>query len=390
MYKRVILHKDRVKNVTEGHPWIFSGAILSSEPLTDGELCEIHSQSRFVGIGYYHGGVDIAIRLLTRKEEPIDAAFFEHRIRRLKAEKEMWVRNTNAYRVVFGESDALPGLIVDKYDHTLVIQCHTLGMERLKDVIALALTRVYQPKCVCRKTAVHSGRIEGLAESAEVEILHGKLDEDIIIEENGFRFFVNVAKGQKTGFFLDQRQNRQSILPYCEKRRVLNCFCYTGGFSVYAASVAARVTSVDISGGAIQYARRNFELNGFDPAAHEFVAGDVFDYLAAMHRGSFDTVILDPPSFARKKVQIKQAIKAYTTINSKALEKMAPGSILISSSCTTHVDELTFIKILNQSAINAGCSLKVLHSALQPFDHAYNLNFLEGRYLKFFVMLRGE
>ena len=199
---------------------------------------------------------------------------------------------------------------------------------------------------------------------------------------------MNVARGQKTGFYLDQRENRKSIVPCCAGKNVLNCFSYTGGFSVYAASVARAVTSVDASADALEYAKKNFRLNGFDPARHEFVVHDVFEYFRNVAFGQFDVIILDPPSFAKKRGQVKQAIKAYTTINSKALEKLRPGGVLVTASCTTHIDELTFLKILHQSSVNARSQAKVLRSATQPFDHPYHLSFPEGRYLKFFILVK--
>jgi 23S rRNA (cytosine1962-C5)-methyltransferase len=209
---------------------------------------------------------------------------------------------------------------------------------------------------------------------------------EVEILEQGLKFLVHVKEGQKTGFFLDQRENRQAITRYCKGRSVANCFSYTGGFSVYAAATAKRVVSVDISKPATEYCRRNFALNGLPAAEGDFLAQDVFDFLKAMEPGSFDFIILDPPSFAKNKKQLTNAIKAYTTINSKALEKLPDGGILVSSSCTSHVDQGTFIKILHQSSVNARCQLKVLESREQPQDHPYHLSFPEGRYLKFFIM----
>ena len=227
--------------------------------------------------------------------------------------------------------------------------------------------------------------MEGL-DDQPAGILHGKDVTEVEIEEQGRKFIVNVIEGQKTGFFLDQRENRQAITRYCKDRKVVNCFSYTGGFSVYAASTAQRVVSVDISKPAMETCRRNFKLNNLPSGEGDFLAQDVFDYLKAMEPGAFDFIILDPPSFAKNRKQLPNAIKAYTTINSKALEKLPEGGILVSSSCTSHVDPGTFVKILNQAAINTHCVLKVLESREQPFDHPYNLAFPEGRYLKFFIL----
>lgn len=387
MYPAVTLKKERIKNVLQGHPWVFSGAIQRLPKIKTGDLCEVYGDGLFLGVGYFNANTDIAIRLISRRKEAIDAGFFKQKLADLKAQKERFVHNTNAYRAVFGESDGMPGLVVDKYAGTLVVQWHTVGMEKLKPAIVPALVAVFRPESIYETYSAHSWKIEGEKPKQE-RFIFGEEKKETVIKENGHSFWVNVAEGQKTGFFLDQRENRQSIAPFCRGRKVLNCFSYTGGFSVYAAGAGAAVTSVDISEEAIRYARKNFELNGFDLENHEFIAGDAFDYLNDLEENKFDVIVLDPPSFARKKIQIPAAIRAYTMLNSKALEKLKDDGILISASCTAHMDELTFIKILHQSAVNAGCALKVIHVAMQPFDHAYNLHFPEGRYLKFFILLK--
>ncbi|HKP94126.1 MAG TPA: class I SAM-dependent rRNA methyltransferase [Fibrobacteria bacterium] len=377
---------ERVKNVLAGHPWIFSGALAQKPRVPDGGVVRVLCGSQLIGIGYYNSRTDIAVRMLTLRDEPIDAGFFAERFRTLRRRKEEWLPSrTNAYRAVFAESDGLPGLVVDKYDHTLVAQFHTLGMDRLKPLVVEGLVKAYGPKTVVERSDVAVRAMEGL-EDKPVGILHGPDVQEVEIEENGFKFLVHVIEGQKTGFFLDQRDNRQALVKYAKGRTLANCFSYTGGFSVYAASVAKRVVSVDISKPATEYCRRNFRLNGHAVEEGDFLARDVFDFLKEMQPGAFDMIILDPPSFAKNKKQLTNAIKAYTTINSKALEKLPDGGILVSSSCTSHVDQGIFIKILHQSGVNARCSLKVLESREQPFDHPYHLSFPEGRYLKFFIL----
>jgi 23S rRNA (cytosine1962-C5)-methyltransferase len=385
-YKRVYIKKQVAKNLKEGHPWCFSGAIERIDSnIKKGDICSVYSQNDFLGIGYYNNSTDIAIRILSFKHVNIDRDFFIKRFVELKKSKEEFLDNTNAYRVVFGESDNLPGLVVDKYDNCIIMQIHTLGIEKLKQLIVQALIEVFKPVMIYEKSDTGVRLKEGLDKESSM-LLYGKMINEVEIMENGFKFMVSVIHGQKTGFFLDQRQNRLALINYCKGKNVLNCFSYTGGFSVYAASVASKVASVDISKPAIELARKNFILNGFDTNKHEFHAVDVFDYLKNLKKGDFDVIVLDPPSFAKNRKQLKNAIKAYITINSKALEKLDDYSILVSSSCTTHIDETTFIKILHQSAINTGCQIKVLESKLQPLDHSYNLNFPEGRYLKYFVL----
>ena len=386
MYPQVFLRKESAINILQGHPWIFSKGIQGSPKLEDGDWCEVHTESKFVGIGYWDSKTDISIRILTRTLETIDESFFLKRFTALKSEKERFLENSNAYRVVFGESDGIQGLIVDLYDNVLVVQFHTTGMRRMKPDILNALVKTFSPKCVYEKSSETTQKREGF--EVDEKLIYGQATEEVEIVENGFKFLVNIPKGQKTGFFLDQRQNRKSIVRFVRDLHVLNCFAYTGGFSVYAASVAKRVTTLDISKGAVEAAKRNFEINGFDPNKHEFVAEDAFEYLKKIKPGEFDCILLDPPSFAHKKVQVPNAIKAYIGINTSALKALPKGGILISSSCTAHIDEPTFLNILYQSASHARCGLKVLHSALQPPDHPYNLFFPEGRYLKFFVLLK--
>jgi 23S rRNA (cytosine1962-C5)-methyltransferase len=382
----VQIKPDRVKNIMAGHPWIFSGALAAKPQFPDGTVARIQAGSQFLGMGYYNSHTDISVRMLSLKDEHIDAGFFAERFRLLRRRKEEWLPGrTNAYRAVFGESDGLPGLVVDKYDRTLVAQFHTLGMDRLKPLVVDGLVKAFGPASIVERSDVANRTHEGL-ETKPVGILHGKDVTDVEIEEQGFKFLVNVIEGQKTGFFLDQRENRQAIVRYAKGRTLANCFSYTGGFSVYAASVAKRVVSVDISKPAMEFCRRNFRLNGHPVPEGDFLAQDVFDFLKDMAPGAFDFIILDPPSFAKNKKQLTNAIKAYTTINSKALEKLPEGGILVSSSCTSHVDQGTFIKILHQSSVNARCTLKVLESREQPFDHPYHLSFPEGRYLKFFIL----
>jgi 23S rRNA (cytosine1962-C5)-methyltransferase len=382
----VSIRPERTKSILAGHPWIFSGALLRAPDAQDGSLVKVFANKQFLGIGYYNSRTDIAVRMLTLKDEEINAGFFAERFRMIRRRKEEWLpAQTNAYRAVFAEGDGLPGLIVDKYADTLVAQFHTRGMDSLKKTVVEGLVKAYGPASVVERSDVANRLHEGL-DDKPVGMLHGKQVSEVEIVEQGFKFLVHVMEGQKTGFFLDQRENRQAIVRFAKGRTLANCFSYTGGFSVYAASVAKRVVSVDISKPAMEYCRRNFRLNGHPVPEGDFLAQDVFDFLKEMEPGAFDFIILDPPSFAKNKKQLTNAIKAYTTINSKALEKLPDGGILVSSSCTSHVDQSTFVKILHQSSINARCSLKVLDSREQPFDHPYHLSFPEGRYLKFFIL----
>ncbi len=390
LYPEARLRPDRKKNLLAGHPWIFSGALAELPQAPDGSLVSVVCGTDRLGVGYYNSRTDIAIRMLSRRTEPIDKEFFVGRFQRLKRERETWLPpETDAYRAVFAEADGCPGLIVDNYAGTLVAQFHTLGMALLQEAVIPALQEAFAPKAIVERSDVAVRRHEGLTDEP-IRVLHGSADEEVEIRENGYRFRVDVLKGQKTGFFLDQRENRLALQRWCAGRSVLNTFCYTGGFSVYAAATAKNVVSLDSSAPAIALCRRHMELNGFTVPDSGFRVEDAFDALSALKPGEFDCIVIDPPSMAKSRAQTANAIKAYITLNMKALQALPDGGILASASCTSHVDSLTFLKILHQAAVNAGCGLKVLEIKEQPFDHPYNLAFPEGRYLKFVVMQKTK
>ena len=383
------IRSDRRKSILAGHPWIFSGALAETPKVSDGSVVSVVCDREILGTGYYNSRTDIAVRMLSRRDEPVDKDFFVRKFLRLKQDRESWMpSDTNAYRLVFAEADHCPGLIVDHYAGVLVAQFHTLGMSLLHSAVIPALQEVFSPVAIVERSDLAVRRHEGIADQP-IRVLHGTMDGEIEIRENGCRFLVDVLKGQKTGFFLDQRENRLALRRWCVGRSVLNVFCYTGGFSVYAASVAKRVASLDSSIPAMDLCRRNLALNGFQFPDEDFNTHDAFDVLSNLKGGEFDCIILDPPSFAKSRAQVVNAIKAYTTINTKALQALPDGGILVSASCTSHIDPLTFLKILHQSAVNARCTLKVLEIKEQPFDHPYNLAFPEGRYLKFVVMQKN-
>ena len=386
LYPEVKLRPERRKSLLAGHPWLFSGALLEKPKVADGSLVSIVCGTELLGVGYYNSRTDIAVRMLSRQDETVDAAFFARRFRHLKEERQEYLpAGTTAWRAVFAEADGCPGLIVDHYAGVLVAQIHTHGMDLLRGEIFKALTDVYAPKAIVERSDLAVRRQEGLQEMP-VGVVYGTLESEVEFTENGHRFLADVLKGQKTGFFLDQRENRQALTRWCKGRSVLNVFSYTGGFSVYAAAAGARrVASLDASAPAMALCRRNLELNGFSFPEADFKTEDAFEALSALAPGEFDCIIIDPPSLAKSRNQLKNAIKAYTSLNTKALKALPEGGLLVSASCTTHIDPLTFSKILHQSALNAGCGLKMLENKDQPFDHPYHFSFPEGRYLKFFV-----
>jgi len=401
---KISLKPNREKSLFYRHPWIFSGALNLSpkEKIEDGEVVDIiDSHGNFLARGYYNSQSDIAVRILTFEDEVIDEDFFVKRLERAQAFRQPYLegKQTNSYRLVFAESDGLPGLIVDRYNDGFVVQIHTLGMEKLKTLVVKALVKIFQPAFIYERSDVEVRRKEGLTTMPK-GILFGDLSKIsekklnnknaafLEIEEYGLKFLVDVVSGQKTGFFLDQRENRLALRSYVKGKRVLNLFCYSGGFSCHAlAGGAAKVTSVDISEEAIALCKDNVELNGFEKERHEAVVADCFDYLESLrHRGEkFDVVVVDPPAFVKSRASIDNALKAYVRLNVAALHVLKPDGVLMSSSCSSYVTPEMFRGMLFQSALRAKTGLAIVEQRGQPFDHAMNVYFPEGEYLKFVV-----
>lgn len=396
-FPRVFLKAEKEKGILKKHhPWLFSEALHEANKPENGGLCDVFlsDEKTFFARGYYNQFSNISIRILTRNpEEKIDQSFFEKKFRELAQFRERFIdkRETNAYRVVFGESDGLPGLIVDSYNQTYVIQIHTAGMEQLKPLVIDGLKKVFSPKTIYERSDVNVRLKEGLKECPRQHIFGGKIDGEIKILEHGIPFFVNVTHGQKTGFFLDQRENRKALQKYSAGKRILNCFCYTAGFSAYAALGGAKQTvNVDIAPEALETAKRNFQLNKLPVENHQFIKADVFDYLetAIKEKQNFDMVILDPPAFVKNKKTLKSGLSGYLRINERALTLLPKGGILVSSSCSAHVSDEMFKDMLALASHRARCILKILEIRHQPPDHPYNLDFPEGKYLKFWVCVK--
>ncbi|MDA0746381.1 MAG: class I SAM-dependent rRNA methyltransferase [bacterium] len=389
-YPEVHLKLGREKQIFEGHPWVFAGAVArrpeSAEP--GGIVDVIDARGRFVARGYYNPKSSIPVRLLTRDaEQRIDRTFLIRRIQEAYDLRRNWLdlRNTNAYRVVHGENDFLPGLIVDRYADFLVVQFHTLGMDRLRDLILEALQEVMTASGIFERSDVGTRRPEGL-ETQPVGLLAGQEPPEWLeITEYRTRFWVDLRGGQKTGFFLDQRENRLAAQGFAKGRSVLNLFSYSGGFSVYAArGKAQRVVSVDVSEPAVELARRNLELNRLNPEDHPCIAANVFDYLKECRTEEikYDMVIVDPPAFVKNQEALGRAMKAYISLNRRAIELLNPGGVLVSASCSTQVDYETFFTILKHAATAAKREVQIVKSHLQAVDHPTSTAFPEGRYLK--------
>ena len=380
-------HKD--ESLQSGHLWIFSGA-LQQPPhwIEPGGLVDVKSATgQFVARGYYNPQTDIAIRILTRDvHEAIDLDFFRRRIRDALALRQVFDPDkTNTYRLVNAEGDGLPGLVVDRFAEMLVVQVHTLGMERLRPLIIDALMHETGAHGILLRNDSQSRRREGL-EVEEPRVVAGGVPTRVAVRENDVLFLVDPWEGQKTGFFLDQRDKREALRKYARAKHVLNCFSYTGAFSVYAAltSSETHVTSVDVSEPAIDSAREHFILNGLDPNRHQFVIADVFDYLEeAQGNGSlFDVVVLDPPAFAKNQGARAQALKAYRRLNTLGMQVLRPGGILLTCSCSGVIGMDDLLGTLSQAAQRLSRTVQLLETYTHGVDHPINLAMPETSYLK--------
>lgn len=386
------LKNNKTESLDRRHPWIFSGAILL--PLTsdihEGELVEVLDHTgAFVAKGYYEIG-SIAVRVLTFEQEEIDEAFWYSRLAASYGVRKALglVSAHGTYRLVHGEGDFLPGLIVDVYGNVVVMQAHTIGIHLMRKVIAGQIKKLYGDdlKCIYYKSDM---TLPYKADAHDRSgILWGELSEPEC-REYGLRFVPDIEKGQKTGFFIDQRENRRLLERYAKDRNVLNTFCYTGGFSLYALRGGAkRVVSVDSSGKAISLARRNIELNHFNTSeySHEEIAADAFKYLEEIPHGEFDLIVLDPPAFAKHRGVVANALQGYRRINTEAIRKIAPGGILFTFSCSQAVSPLQFRQAVFTSSLLAQRKVRILHFLSQPGDHPISMYHPEGEYLKGLVL----
>jgi 23S rRNA (cytosine1962-C5)-methyltransferase len=415
---KVFLKQGRQEAPSRGHPWVFSGAIARVEGEVDaGGIVDLFSHAgEFLGRGYYNPRSQIAVRLLARQPVAIDKAFFRGRmetalaIRRpiLSSETTAGAKatnsgagTTNSCRLIHAEGDLLPGLICDKYGDYLVLQLNTAGMEQFRDWIISLLKDLLSPRMMYDRSDAATRAQEGLPDStgpiAEAEAEGGPLVSgplategafpDLVeIRENGVRFLVDVKQGQKTGFYLDQRDNRSLIRGLAQGKRVLNCFSYTGGFSVYASlGGAVSVTSVEASADALELCKENLILNNVPLDGQRLIKADVFQFLRD-DQDQYDLIILDPPAFAKRKGQVKGAIRGYKDINLFAMKRLKKGGVILTCSCSQHIDAALFQKILSYAAADASRQLQVLGSWGAPPDHPAALHHPEGAYLKAFLL----
>jgi 23S rRNA (cytosine1962-C5)-methyltransferase len=384
---KIILKKGKEMPLLRGHPWVFSGAVAKIEgEVSPGDLGEIYSEDgQYLGAGHLNPASQIILRLLTRKKEPVDIPFFRERISRAARLRETFLKGkTNAHRIVNGEGDFLPGLIVDRYGETLVLQSLTAGVERLKGSLVDLLVSEMKPRSIYERSDVATRRQEDLPEVTG--LLFGKeVSNRIEIQEYGFHFQVDVRGGQKTGFYLDQRENRSDLKNLSQGSKVLDCFSYTGAFSIYAGSGGAEeLTLLDSSEEALKRAEEHFHLNALERIPHRFIRGDAFEVLRSLEP-DYDIVILDPPPFAKRKGNLSGASRGYKDINLQALRLLKRGGFLFTFCCSHHVSWDLFQKIIFSAAVDGGREVQLLVRKGHPADHPVNLCHLEGEYLKGFL-----
>ena len=383
-HPRVILKRGKEKPALRGHPWIFSGAVAKIEgEVSPGEVGEVYSrEGQFLGMGHLNPHSQITVRLLTQEKEVVGNDFFKRRIFKAALLRDKHLKGkTNAYRVINGEGDYLPGLIVDQYGEILVLQCLTAGMERLKETLTHLLVEEHRPQCIYERSDMATRREEGLPESRG--LLYGKeIPEFVEIGEHGCRFRVNLKKGQKTGFYLDQRENRFLLKGLSEGKNILDCFCYTGAFSIHAGSRGAReITLIDSSEEALAMAEGHFSLNQLEGIPHQSIRGDVFEVMRELEP-KYDIVILDPPPFAKKKGHLQSASRGYKDLNLWAFRLLNEEGLLFTFSCSHHMSWDLFQKIVFSAALDSGRNIQLLGRMGHPWDHPINLCHPEGEYLR--------
>ena len=390
MSKNVILRRGKEESLKRFHPWIFSGAVMNLEgnPEEGDVVTVLDNQHNFLCQGHWQVG-SIAVRVLTFEQDPIDDAFWQKRLgEALGVRQAIGLADSEAgdtYRLVHGEGDLLPGLVIDVYGKTAVMQAHSVGMHVSREQIAVALKQVMGE----RLDSIYYKSETTLPIKAAIDggngFLLGESHTDVAVE-NGLRFHIDWLKGQKTGFFVDQRENRSLLERYSHGRSVLNMFCYTGGFSVYALRGGAKlVHSVDSSSKAVELVRANVELNFPAEPRHEAFAEDAFRFLDDM-TVPYDLVVLDPPAFAKHRDAVKNALRGYTKLNARAMEKIAPGGILFTFSCSQAVSKEQFRTAVFTAATLAHRQVRILHQLHQPADHPVSIYHPEGEYLKGLVL----
>ncbi len=378
-----VLIPGKEKRVYARHPWVFRSDIARTEgDFTPGDVVDIvSSKGKFLARGYYNPASQIALRILTYRQEPVDGAFISRRVREAVDYRRSFA-DLRSCRMIFAESDRLPALIVDSFGDVLVLQCLALGMERFKRDVVNALVEELHPAGIWERNDVPVRKLEGL--EMMTGLLYGEVPDTVLMEENGIRFRVDVKQGQKTGFFLDQKENRAAIAPFVRGKRVLDCFCHTGSFALHAGRYgAADVTGVDISEYACECAAENARLNGLENTVH-FTAANAFDLLGEESRAGkkYDVIILDPPAFTKSRSTVDSARRGYKEINLRAMKMIEPGGYLITCSCSQHILPAVFQEIVLEAAADARVLLRQAEFRTQGRDHPILPSSPETQYLK--------
>ncbi|KIH77017.1 SAM-dependent methyltransferase [Geoalkalibacter ferrihydriticus] len=381
----VFLSAGRERRVRTGHPWVFSNEIARVDgQAAPGDAVAVHTaKGEFLGVGHFNPQSLISIRLLSTRREDIDSAdFFRERISRALAYRRTLYGDLDGLRLVYGESDFLPGLVVDRYGPVLSLQFLSLGMDKRRSLIVGALQELLQPQAIVARNDVGVRDLEGLPQ--QIEVLRGEVPEEVVVRENGLSFAVDILGGQKTGHFLDQKENHMALRERVAGGRVLDLFCYSGAWAVHAAHFGAReVLGIDISPGALDLARGNAARNALAQLC-SFRQGDVFEVLRDLAaRGErFDTIVLDPPAFVKSKKRLTEAVRGYLTINRRAIELLEPGGFLFTCSCSHHMQRDLFLDTLRQAALKARRTLRLIEVGGQALDHPVLLACPETEYLK--------
>lgn len=388
----ILLKAGREKSLQRRHPWIFSGAVecIDGTPRSGDTVPVRDTSGSFLAWAAYNAASQITARVWSwHEQETIDSTFFLNRITRALAARRALdlEQDSNGMRIIYGESDGLPGVIVDRYGDVLVMQLGSAGAEHWRDTLADILQKLCAPVCIYERSDSDGRELEGLAKRCGV--VRGKLPERTEVTEHGLRFAVDIAAGQKTGYYLDQRDNRALTGQFAAGRDVLNCFCYSGGFSLYALRGGAKsVLSIDASEGALELARRNVELNHLDASAASWQCADVFDALRKLRdqNRKFDLIVLDPPKFAPTAAFAEKAARAYKDINLLGFKLLRPGGLLFTYSCSGGISDELFQKIIAGAALDAGVDAQIVKKLHAAADHPVLLNFPEGAYLKGLVL----
>ncbi|HBF36902.1 MAG TPA: rRNA large subunit methyltransferase I [Firmicutes bacterium] len=384
---QVILKAGKEKRIKAGHLWVYQGEIgIIGIGVKSGDVVEtLDNRGRFLGLGYYNKASQIAVRLLTTNRETIDENFFRSRLQQVIEYRRRIKPEATSFRLVFGEADLLPGLIVDKFEDYLVVQFLTMGMEVNREVIIQLLAELCQPKGIIERSDLHVRHLEDLPE--RTGCIYGECPPSVEIRDNGLKFRVDLLEGQKTGYFLDQSSNRAILAKYAKGKRVLDCFCHVGSFAIHAASYgASSVLGVDISEDAVNMAIENATLNGLDNVCN-FKVANVFDFLRdeVGRKAEYDLIILDPPAFTKSKQALEGAMRGYKEINLRALKLLKPGGILVTCSCSHHLTPDLFWEIMIAAAADNKKRLHLLERRTQGLDHPVLVGVPETEYLKCFV-----